>query len=71
VGTMRNPSPDDLARDWRQLAGDEIDRDDLASLVSAIRCWPTGRLATGAERHGKPVVVSWQWVGGSVYVTMR
>jgi hypothetical protein len=71
VSTMQNPSPDDLANVWKQLAGSRIDPDILGSLVAAIRSWPTGRLATGAERQGKPIVVSWQRVDRSVYVTMR
>jgi len=71
VATMQDPSPDELARDWKRLAGKPIDPDTLASLVAAIHRWSTGRLATGAERVGKPIVVSWQRVGGSIYVTFR
>jgi hypothetical protein len=62
---MQDPSPDDLADAWRRLTGAEIKRDRLASLVAAVRLWPTGRLAVGG------VVVSWQRVGGSDYVTLR
>ena len=68
---MKDPSPQDLAQAWGQLAGDAIDPDALASLVAAIRNWPTGRLATGAGRSGPSIVVSWQRVGSSVYVTLR
>ena len=71
MGTMKDPSPDELARDWKRLAGKQIDPDILASLVASIQSWSTGRLATGTERHGKPIVVSWQRVGGSIYVTFR
>ena len=71
VGTMQNPSPDELARAWDRLAGKQIDPALLASLVAAIENWSTGRLATGAERQGKPIVVSWQRVGGSIYVTFQ
>jgi hypothetical protein len=68
---MKDPSPQDIADAWSQLAGDEIGADALASLVAAIRHWPTGRLATGAGRPGPAIVVSWQRVGSSVYVTLR
>ena len=71
MGTMKDPSPQELADTWNQLAGDQIDPDALASLVAAIRHWPTGRLATGAGRRGPTIVVSWQKVSGSTYVTMR
>ena len=71
MDTMQDPSPDKLARAWERLAGKPIDPDTLASLVAAIHSWSTGRLATGAERVGKPIVVSWQRVGGSIYVTFR
>ena len=67
VGTMQDPTPKDLADAWHQLTGSKIDPDLLASLVAAIRAWPTGRLATGA----RPIIVSWQRVAGSVYVTIR
>jgi len=68
---MQDPSPDELAKAWKRLSGKQIDPDRLASLVAAIKSWSTGRLATGAERLGKPIVVSWQRVGGSIYVTFR
>jgi hypothetical protein len=68
---MKNPASVELAKVWEQLAGNKIDPDLLASLVAAIQNWSTGRLATGDNRHGKSIVVSWQWVGGSVYVTFR
>jgi hypothetical protein len=71
VGTMKNPAPVELAKYWERLAGKQIDPDTLASLVAAIHSWSTGRLATGAERVGKPIVVSWQRVGGSIFVTFR
>jgi hypothetical protein len=71
MGTMKNPSPVELANFWNNLAGDEMDRDALASLVASIRSWPTGRLATGLEHLGKPLIVSWQLVSGSTYVTMQ
>ncbi len=71
MDTMQDPSPDELARDWKRLAGEQIDPVTLASLVAAIQRWSTGRLATGAERVGKPIVVSWQLVGGSIFVTFR
>jgi len=71
VGTMQNPSPDELAKEWDRVAKNKIDPDSLASLVAAIENWATGRLGTGAERHGKPIVVSWQRVGGSTYVTFQ
>ena len=71
MGTMKNPSPADLAKVCKNLAGYEMDSDALASLVASIRSWPTGRLATGLERLGKPLIVSWQAVGGSTYVTLR
>jgi hypothetical protein len=62
---MQDPSPDDLADAWKRLVRARIGRDRLASLVAAIRLWPTGRLAVGG------IVVSWQRVRGSVYVTLR
>ncbi len=65
MGTMQDPRPDDLADAWKRRAGAEIGRDRLASLVAAIRLWPTGRLSIGG------IVVSWQRVGRSVYVTLR
>jgi hypothetical protein len=69
---MQNPSADALAKAWEQLAGNPINPDALAALVAAIKRLPTGRLATGAERRGKPpVIVSWQRVGGSTFVTFR
>jgi len=68
---MQNPSPNELAREWDRLAGKPIDPDSLTSLAAAIQSWSTGRLATGAERQGKPIVVSWQRVGGSIYVTFQ
>jgi hypothetical protein len=68
---MRDPSLDDLANDWRRLAGDRIDPGLLASMLAAIQIWPEGRLATGAGRQGKPIVVSWRRVRGSAYVTIR
>jgi len=71
VDTMQDPSPDKLAREWERLAGKQIDPALLASLVAAIHSWSTGRLATGAEWVGKPIVVSWQRVGGSIFVTFR
>lgn len=71
MGTIKDPSSQDLSDAWNQLTGDAIDQDALASLLAAIRHWPTGRLATGAGRRGPAVIVSWQWVSGSVYVTMR
>ena len=71
MGTMRDPSPQDLADTWTQLAGDQIDPDALASLVAAIQHWPTGRLATGADRLGPTIIVSWQRISGFTFVTMR
>ena len=71
MGTMKNPSPDDLACALNSLAGYEMGPETLACLVASIRSWPTGRLATGLERLGKPLIVSWQAVGGSTYVTLR
>jgi hypothetical protein len=71
MDTMKNPSPVELAHVWKHLAGCEMDPDAAACLAASIRSWPTGRLATGAERHGNPVIVSWQAVGGSTYVTLR
>jgi hypothetical protein len=71
MGTMKNPSPADLAGALNGLAEYEMGPDALASLVASIRSWPTGRLATGTERHGAPVIVSWQAIGGSTYVTLR
>jgi hypothetical protein len=68
---MQDPSPDDLAKEWTQIAGTPIDSDALASLTGAIEAWSSGRLATGSERSGKPVIVSWQRVGGSTYITFR
>jgi hypothetical protein len=62
---MQDPSADDLAHAWRRLAKAEIGRDHEASLVAAVRLWPTGRLAISG------IVVSWQRVGGAVYVTLR
>ena len=70
MGTMKDPSPQDLAKCWKELAGDEIDAETLASLVAAIRQWPTGRLATAAGRKSPAIIVSWQKVDGSMYVTM-
>ncbi len=71
MGTMKDPSPQDLADSWSQLAGDEMEPKALATLVAAIHHWPTGRLATGAGRSGPAIIVSWQKVGGSTYVTIR
>ena len=71
MGTMKDPSPQDLAKCWKELAGDEIDAETLASLVAAIRQWPTGRLATAAGRKSPAIIVSWQKVDGSMYVAMR
>jgi hypothetical protein len=65
VDTTQDPSPDDLADAWRRLVRAKIGRDRLASLVAAIRLWPTGRLDV------EGIVVSWQRVRGSVYVTLR
>jgi hypothetical protein len=71
VATMQEPSPDELAREWKRLTGRLIDPEGLASLVAAIESWSTGRLATSTERHGKPIVLSWQRVDGSIFVTFR
>jgi hypothetical protein len=71
VHKMRDPSLDDLTNAWWHLAWDQIDMDLLASMIAVIRIWPSGRLATGSGRHGKPIVISWERVGGSVYVTMK
>jgi hypothetical protein len=68
---MKDPSPQDLANCWSQLAREELDAELLASLSAAIRRWPTGRLATATFARGPARVVSWQYVSGSVYVTMR
>jgi hypothetical protein len=71
VGTLRDPTPDEVADGWQTLTGQGLSPETLESLLAAIRHWPTGRLATGAERKGHPVIVSWQRVSGSVYVTLR
>jgi hypothetical protein len=68
---MKNPAPQDLADCWHQHSGDAIDAEALASLVAAIRLWPTGRLATETRQRGPAIIVSWQYVNGSAYVTMR
>lgn len=68
---MHNPSPQQLARACERVARSQADPAVLASLVAAIRDWPTGRLGTGAERNGKAIVVSWQRVEASTYVTVQ
>jgi hypothetical protein len=70
MDTMKNPSTVELAHVWKRLVGCEMDSDAAASLAASIRSWPTGRQATGAG-HSNLVIVSWQTIGGSTYVTMR
>ena len=55
---------------WKRLAGKQIDPDALASLVAASIVGP--RVDSPPVLSGwQPIVVSWQRVGGSIYVTFR
>ena len=50
--------PQQLARACERVARTQADPAALASLVAAIRDWPTGRLGTGIERNGEAIMVS-------------